>query len=57
MYSEQPINYYIKIKSKKDEIYTLKKLDFVHLNINFREAIINFLVKRFYCIKNLKKKL
>ena len=56
MCSGQPINYYIKIKSKKAEIYTLKKLDFVHLNINFKEAIINFLVKSILLYKEFKEK-
>jgi hypothetical protein len=56
MCSGQPINYYIKIKSKKAEIYTLKKLDFVHLNINFREAVVNFLVKSILLYKEFKEK-
>ena len=56
MCSGQPINYYIKIKSKEAEIYTLKKLDFVHLTINFKEAIINFLIKSILLYKEFKEK-
>ncbi len=56
MCTGQAINYSIKIKSRVAELYTLKKLDFVHLTVTFQDAVSEFLEKSLILYKEFKER-